>query len=238
MLSIIAVVINNLEITKRFVSSIRQYTSGNYELILIDNESINKETINYIKEVADVHFRFEKKADLSKAWNQGIFLSKGEYIAVANNDTIVSPKWYERLKETLDSKENAGMVSPITISIIREGYLKHGCFKNFDKTFSKPFKLEKFKDVVWGEFYLFKKQALINIGGYCELYKGFGAEDLEACFQLFSKGYDIYIDPRVFVHHEGMATKNKIPKVEREKIDNENFELFKSRWPKYAGDWK
>ncbi|MHA1658213.1 MAG: hypothetical protein ACTSUT_03700, partial [Promethearchaeota archaeon] len=40
------------------------------------------------------------------------------------------------------------------------------------------------------------------------------------------------------VIHEGMATKNKIPEVEREKIDNENFELFKSRWPKYAGYWK
>ena len=49
-LSIVAIVIDNLEITKRFISSIRQYTSTNYELILIDNKSKDKETIEFIKE--------------------------------------------------------------------------------------------------------------------------------------------------------------------------------------------
>ena len=90
---------------------------------------------------------------------------------------------------------------------------------------------------MWGEFCLFKRKALDDVGGYCELYKNFGAEDLEMSFQLFSKGYDIYIDPRVFVYHEGNATQNLIEKTKRDKINKQNFELFKSRWPEYAGDW-
>ncbi len=238
MLSIIAVVIDNLEVTKRFVSSIRQYTSGNYELILIDNSSTDVNTIEYINKAADHSFRFDIKADLAKAWNKGIELSKGEYIAVVNNDVIVPPNWFELLKETLDKFENAGVVSPITFWIIRDGYFKYECYPNFDKTFSKPFKLEPFKEVLWGEFCLFKKKAIMDVGGYCELYKDFGAEDLEMSFQLFSIGYDIYIDPRVFVYHEGGATGKNIKENKRDNINERNFKLFKSRWPKYAGDWE
>ncbi len=238
MLSIVSVVIDNLEIVGRFVSSVKQYTTTKFELILIDNASKVKDSIRYFKEIADVYFRFDTITDLSKAWNKGISLSEGDHVAIVNNDVVVPPNWFEPLKETLDNNENAGMVSPITYWLIKDGYFKCNAFKNFDKTFSKPFKLEKFKEVVWGEFCVFKKQALTDVNGYCELYKKFGAEDLEICFQLYTKNYEIYIDPRVFVYHEGHATLNTLIKEEAEKINNDNFKLFKSRWSKYAGDWE
>jgi hypothetical protein len=238
MLSIIAVIIKNYEITQRFVSSIKQYTQANYELILIDNGSSDINVINYIKEVASVSFRFDETTDLAKAWNKGIILSKGNYVAIVNNDVIFPPNWFEPLKQVLDSNAKAGMVSPMTYWILRDGYFKYKALKNLDKAFSRPFKLKKFKQLVWGEFCLFKRKALEDIGGYCELYKKFGAEDLEMAFQLYSKGYDIYIDPRVFVYHEGSASLNKINGELREKINEENFKLFKSRWPKYTKHWK
>ncbi len=240
MLSIVAVVINNLEVTRRFVSSVRQYTDGEYELILIDNGSNDEGASDYFKKVAEKYYRFEKIIDLAKAWNKGIELSRGEYIAVVNNDVVVPPNWFKPLKETLDSHKKAGMVSPITYWLIRDGFFKYEAFNNFDKTFSKPFKLERFKEVIWGEFCVFKRNALKEVGGYCELYKRFGAEDLEICFQLFSKGFDIYIDPRIFIYHQGGASQ--IPDIASEeeikKYNESNFELFKSRWPKYTKDWK
>lgn len=240
MLSIIAVVINNLEVTQRFISSIKQYTIEKYELILIDNGSTIKKAINYFKRVANIYFRFDKKIDLAKAWNKGISLSKGNYIAVVNNDIVVPPNWFEPLKEVFDTHNKAGMVSPITYWLIRDVYFLHKELKNFDKTFSKPFKLIKFKEVVWGEFCLFKKQALKDVGGYCELYRKASGENLEICFQLYSKGYEIYVDQRIFVYHQGKASQipEIIVKEERDKIYRENFELFKSRWPKYTKDWK
>ena len=75
-------------------------------------------------------------------------------------------------------------------------------------------KLEKFREVVWGEFFLFKRKALEDAGGFNEIYKNFSAEDLEINFQLFSKDYEIFIDPRVFIYHEGHATIKKIDKQE------------------------
>ena len=96
-LSIVAVVIDNTGVTERFISSIRQYTDAPYELILVDNASKNKETIKLLMESADIYYRFDDMADLAKAWNKGIQLSTGKYIAIANNDVIVPPSWFSLL---------------------------------------------------------------------------------------------------------------------------------------------
>lgn len=238
MLSIVAVVIDNLEITKRFVSSIRQYTRKPYELILIDNGSNDQESVIYIKQKADVYFRFSERTDLAKAWNKGISLTSGQIIAVVNNDTVVPPKWFEPLEETLNINPSAGMVHPMTFWIIKRLYLEYKIFPNFDTSFSHPFKLERFKDIVWGEFMVFKRKALEEVGFYCEAYKEASGEDLEMNFQLYSKNYDIYIDPRVFVYHEGKSTEKIRSKDENDVMVNRNFELFKSRWPKYTKGWE
>ena len=243
MLSIVAVVINNLEVNKRFVSSIRQYTRGKYELILIDNGSADKTSIKFFKDSADKYFRFDKIASLSHAWNKGIELSKGEYVAVVNNDTVVPPNWFEPLKQTLDKNKRAGLVSPITLWFL-QGYDvendRNKAVKRMDKHFEIPVKLRRFKDVLWGEFMVFKRKALKDVGGFNELYQRASGEDLEMSFSLYSKGYDIYVDPRVFVYHEGSASQQPeiISKKGRDKYWKQNWELFLARWPKYTKGWK
>jgi GT2 family glycosyltransferase len=238
-LSIVAVVINNLEVNKRFVSSVRQYTNGEYELILIDNGSTDKKSIKFFKQNADKYFRFDKIVSLSKAWNKGIELSEGQYVAITNNDVIVPPNWFAPLKQTLDKNPKAGMVSPITLWLL-QGYFQNSLVKKLDKNFKKPYKLQRFKEIVWGEFMLFKRKALEAVGGFSELYERASAEDLEMVFQLYSKGFDIYADPRVFVYHEGSRsqTPDIISKKERSKYWNKNWKLFLSRWPKYTKGWK
>jgi len=233
-LSIVAIVIDNFEVTERFVSSIRQYTKGNYEIILIDNASANKKSINFIKKAADKSFRFNKRVSIAEAWNKGIKLSNGRFIAIVNNDVVVGPNWFPPLKETLIKHKKAGMVSPITFLMI-SGYFKWpGYLKKFN--LKKPFKATKFKDVIWGEFCIFKRKALEDVVGYCELYKGAGAEDLDMSFSLYSKGYEILVDPRVFLYHQGGAS-HKFAK-DFFKGNAINFKLFKSRWPKYTKGWR
>jgi O-antigen biosynthesis protein len=238
-LSIVAVVINNLEVTKRFVSSVRQYTDSKYELILIDNGSTDNNSIKFFEQSADKYFRFNKIVSLSKAWNKGIKLSEGQYVAITNNDVVVPPNWFAKLKQTLDKNPKAGMVSPLTLWLL-QGYFRNSLVKKMDKNFKKPYKLQKFKEIVWGEFMLFKRKALKAVGGFSELYERASAEDLEMVFQLYSKGFDIYADPRVFIYHEGgrSQTPDIISKKDRSKYWNKNWKLFLSRWPKYTKGWK
>ncbi|MDR3642697.1 MAG: glycosyltransferase [Candidatus Doudnabacteria bacterium] len=238
-LSIIAVVINNLEVNKRFVSSVWQYTTGDYELILIDNASTDKKSIKFFKRNADKYFRFDKIISLSKAWNKGIELSEGKYVAVVNNDVVVPSNWFAPLKQTLDKDPKAGMVSPITLWLL-VGLYGNKITKKMDQSFGKPYKLQKFKDVVWGEFMLFTRKAVDAVGGFNPIYERGGSEDLEILFQLYDKGFNVYTDPRVFVYHEGSRsqTPDIISKKDRNKYWNKNWKLFLSRWPKYTKGWK
>lgn len=238
-LSIVAVVINNLEVNKRFVSSVRQYTKGDYELILIDNGSTDKKAISFFKQNADKYFRFNEIVTLSTAWNKGIELSTGKYVAVVNNDVVVPPNWFAPLKQTLDKDKKAGMVSPITLWLL-VGLYGNKLTKKMDQSFNKPYKLQKFKDVVWGEFMLFTRRALNAVGGFNPIYERATGEDLEILFQLYDKGFNVYADPRVFVYHEGSRsqTPDIISKKDRNKYWSKNWKLFLSRWPKYTKGWK
>ncbi len=230
MLSVIAVVINNKEVTERFVSSITQYTNVEYELILIDNASDDACAVSYFKDVADVYYQFLERVDLAKAWNKGIALAKGDYVCVANNDTVVPPHWFEHLSETLRENKRAGMVSPLTFNLLKCREVYKPFLKNF--TYTDPFALVPFEDVVWGEFCLFKRAALLDVGGYCEVYPVASGEDLDMNFQLYSRGYEVYVDPRIFVYHQGGASQMKgvIEGKERDAVWEKNFKLFVSRW--------
>lgn len=238
-LSVVAVVINNLEVTKRFISSIRQYTHGHYELILIDNASSDLKSSQFYKKNSDKYFYFKDRVSLAKAWNKGISLSTGRYVAVVNNDIVVPPSWFEPLKQTLDKNKKAGMVSPLTWWLIKGRY-NNRLVKELRNNFTKPYKLQKFKEIVWGEFMLFKREVLEKVGGFSELYERASGEDLEMVFQLYSQGFDIFLDPRVFVYHEGRSsqTTDIISKKDRKKYWEKNWKLFLSRWPKYTKGWK
>lgn len=238
-LSVVAVVINNLEVSKRFVSSIRQYTKSRYELILVDNASTDPKASEFYRKSADKYFFFQERVSLAKAWNKGLELSTGKYVAVANNDTVVPENWFENLKQVLDRDKNAGMVSPLTLWLIKQHY-QNRLVDRLHNNFTKPYKLKRFKEVVWGEFLLYKKSVLDKIGGFCELYEGASGEDLEILFQVYDHNFNVYLDPRVFVYHEGRRsqTPDIISKKDRNNAWDKNWKLFLSRWPKYTQGWK
>jgi len=241
-LSIVLVAINNLEITKRCLSSLEEFTQTPHEIIVIDNASSSLEAIEYYASLSHKSFRFEEVASLSEAWNKGIELSGGDYIAVINNDTVVPPNWESPLLETLEVDPQAGMVTPLTFWLLK-AHFRYNFFPEFKLEkkykFDTPIKLKPFEGIVWGEFCVFTRKALEIIGGYNPIYERAGSEDLEMLFQLYDKGFSVYMDPRVCVWHQGHASRadDILPKKEAESYDQKNYELFKSRWPKQTSHW-
>tara|TARA_B100000427_G_scaffold328603_1_gene342134 strand:- start:459 stop:2198 length:1740 start_codon:yes stop_codon:yes gene_type:complete len=85
------------------------------EIIIIDNGSTDKSSEwiknNYPKIKL---LRNSKNLGVTSAWNQGLALSSGDFICIANNDLVFSKNCIEKLTATLQKHSWIGLVSPYT----------------------------------------------------------------------------------------------------------------------------
>lgn len=102
------------------------YPRSRLEVIIVDNASDDdiasiKETFPEVKLVA-----LSKNVGYAKAANIGVENSKGEYVALLNNDVIVNPDWLNRLVGVLERDENVAAVCPRKKSLLMDQILD-GC---------------------------------------------------------------------------------------------------------------
>ena len=85
------------------------------EIIIIDNGSTDKSSEwiknNYPKVKV---LQNSKNMGVTAAWNQGLKLSSGEFICIANNDLIFSKNCIESLTTILQKYSWIGLASPYT----------------------------------------------------------------------------------------------------------------------------
>lgn len=98
LVSIIIVNFKNYELTRECLKSLLSTNYSNFEIILVDNES-DENSLNDLQiEFKDVKF-LPSSENLYYAGgnNYGLSKSKGEFVCLLNNDTIVTPDWLTRL---------------------------------------------------------------------------------------------------------------------------------------------
>ena len=101
MLSIIIPIYNALDYAELCVNSIIENTSGQYEIIIVDNNSTPP--------VPEGNYRLirnEENLGYPKAINQGVKEATGEYHCLMNSDVVVTPFWNELLIASLSVLEN------------------------------------------------------------------------------------------------------------------------------------
>ena len=113
-ISIITINYNGLEETCQLIESLQQYPQDcSYELIVVDNGSIQNEALLLQKKYPEVHvIRSEQNIGFSGGNNLGIQTAKGKGIFLLNNDTLVTANDLKYLYERLYSSPVIGAVSP------------------------------------------------------------------------------------------------------------------------------
>lgn len=117
--SIIILSYNQIDYTSMCLNSIREYTTDvEYEIIVIDNNS-TFETVEYLKKQKDIVLicNHENKG-FAGGCNQGIEISKGKYIVLLNNDTIVTHKWLSNMLKMFDEYTDLSLIGPLTNSTV------------------------------------------------------------------------------------------------------------------------
>jgi len=199
-LSVITLSYDNLDFTKAFVKSIRDNTTLPYELIIVDNGS-KPDTQRWVEENSDQSIIFQENQGFSKGFNEGVKLAQGKYVMMANNDTEFPPNWDKNLVDTIEKNPSAGIVTPVYTSG-RKSALRT---EPGEKTL-KVFPFRKYPSAV---AFLMRRDDLISkFDGWSEEFEIASGEDADLCFKVWKAGYDILIDERVLIFHEGKVTSN------------------------------
>jgi len=112
LVSIITVNYNQSVVTGELLLSLRAITYPNYEIIVVDNGSV--ENPDHLKESFPEIYLVKTGENLGFAGgnNFGVRVSKGKYLMFLNNDTEVLPGFLEPLVEMMEDDSTIGMVSP------------------------------------------------------------------------------------------------------------------------------
>jgi GT2 family glycosyltransferase len=167
----------------------------------------------------------------SKAANQAVTTSAAEYVLLLNGDTVLQPGALLALGNYLDLHPEAAVVGPLLLN--PDGSLQSSC-----RSFPRPLSLYPFiKHVpIWRSHYLLtwehnqdrvvpwvngaalaiRRQAFIWAGGFDESYFMY-FEEVDLCYRLQQKGWQIHFTPTAAITHVGQASaRQRYPEIEVE----------------------
>lgn len=224
LVSIITVNYDHPDVTAQLLTSLQAVTYPNIEVIVVDNASPHRGVDELIPRFPSVHFlKSPQNLGFAGGNNLGLQRAGGKYLLFLNNDTEVEPDFLQPLVECLETKPNAGMVSPKIKFFHEENLIQYagsseinpytgrGHFQGnrqtdqgqFDSTVPTPF--------VHGAAMLVSRRVLDAIGPMDERYFLY-YEELDWCARARREGFSTwYVGASVVWHKESVSTGKQSP---------------------------
>ncbi|MFC5401870.1 methyltransferase domain-containing protein [Cohnella soli] len=234
--SIVLVTHNQLQMTKRCLSSIRKHTKADtYEILVVDNASTDG-TTQWLRTQTDVKCSERTTNEgFPAGCNIGAGMASGDAILFLNNDTVVTPRWMEQMTEALTSHPSVGAVGPLTNyagygQMIETSYRTMEEMQRYADLFnqSSPEHWEERMKLI-GFCLLVSRSAWETVGPLDESFGIGNYEDDDWSFRARLAGYKLLLCRDTFIHHEGSASF-KHDKAAYRKAMTENESLFYRKW--------
>ncbi len=201
------------------------------EIFVVDNNSVDGSCAMVHEKFPNLYF-IENKVNVgfSKANNQAIRVSKGEYVLLLNPDTVVEEDTFDKVVSFMDNHSDAGGLGVKMIdgkgSFLPES--KRGLptpmvsfYKIFglSKLFPRSKRFAKYHlgfldndqtheiEILAGAFMLMRKETLDKVGLLDEEFFMYG-EDIDLSYRIILGGYKNYYYPdTTIIHYKGESTK-------------------------------
>lgn len=210
--------------TGNAIGSIREHTNQkDYELVIIDNGS-PVQPPSPKSYYAQRVIKNEKNLGVTKAWNQGIRCSVGEYICLMNNDVQVFQGWLDDMKKTLIDGYDLVMAHPMySLTEPFSRSVESWNIRNHRIAEAKLY--SDFKDF---SCVMFKRSLLEEIGMFDEIFFNYYSDsDL---FRRMDEGGKKYICAEMVpTSHLSYATGYEMKK-EATEIEAKDKATFKEKW--------
>ena len=236
--SIIIPTKNQKKLLKRCIKNIEKFTEQNYEIIIIDNNSTDKDTMNYLSSLPYKVIQYKGNFNFSKISNLAANEATGEFLLFLNDDAAPLKKnWLETMVSICRQKE-IGVVGPqlvfLTNKIQHAGiaYLKTGaafhptaCPSEMKRHFQFQY-LMRNCSAVTGACLLVKKEIFRKCNGFDETLDVY-YQDVDLCMKVMQLGHRIVYAPQVKLLHQGSSS---IKKQSKAFFAVENHHYFVNKW--------
>jgi len=252
LVSIIISFRDQVDVLKACIKSIKEKTDyKNYELILVDNQSMEKKSLDYIESLKgddDVRvLQYNKLFNFSAINNFATKHVSGEYLLFLNNDIeAISDGWLTAMVEQLENPavgvvgakllyldntiQHAGVVMGLGIA----GHAFRGLRRDDTGYFGLPMVMRNYSAVT-GACLLTKKKIFEEVGGFDEVNSAIAHNDVDLCLRIREAGYLVVYTPYAeLYHHESLSRDNdaelKYSNPEKYKLVIAEQEHMRKKW--------
>ncbi len=254
-LSVVVVNFNSREYLRKCLRSIQETAKDlTHEIIVVDNRSKDGSAEMVRREFPDVCL-IENRNNLgfTRGNNQGIRVSRGRFVHLLNNDTVVLPGAFQAMIKVMNDHAGAGLVGPRLLNgdgTLQQSFGKDMNFVNdfFRKYVTNLYEKRKnpivgkfldwrhsaLREVAWvkGASMFFRRQALFDAGLMDESIFMF-MEEIDLSVRVRELGWKILFTPEARIVHFGgvsTGTNSYQAKVEYHKSQLHFYKKHHGRW--------
>ncbi|MBT2187504.1 glycosyltransferase family 2 protein [Sphingobium nicotianae] len=239
---------DQVSLLRACIESVRRNTDyGNYEVLIVDNGSIEKKTKLYLEEVSrHPNFRildFPGEFNFSAINNYAVAMSAGDYICLLNNDAeAFMPNWLGELMRYA-IRDDVGAAGAKLL--YPDGSIQHGgvviglgnaaghAHRNLpddDPGYFARAHVAHFVSAVTAACLVVSKAKFETVGGLDA--EGFKVafNDVDFCLMLERAGWrNVYVPHSVLIHHESKSRGKDDNPAKRSRYLKE-LDLLQTRW--------
>ena len=233
-----------LDRTYTTVETLKRYTRGNFEVIGIDDGSKDGTAEfleNALSEIPHKIIVHEKRKGFPVSVNEGLSKASGRYLAILNNDLLLTPSWLEHLRDCLDNAaerlklDKVGIVGAVSnfaagLQRVPGVRIRPEQVARFAQDF---YRLNRGKWVP-AQFLAFfcvllTRELYEAIGGLDERFSSGGFEDNDFVLRATEAGYSAVVCGDTFVYHFGQQSTS-LPELRWMKGGLHNRWKFYEKW--------
>ena len=239
---------DNLADLQPCVASLLQHEDMNKEIIIVNNRSVESETLVYLAAVEKNDnvrvLHFDEDFNYSKINNFAATRAKGDILCFLNNDTVLqSDRWLNRARCLLSIEGVGGVGARLLYeddtlqhfgvylgmgSHGVAGIPHHGISAQAYGYFSKA-RLMQSVSAVTAACLFVTKDLFDRIGGFDEDL-AVAYNDVDLCLKIRAAGYEIVCDPEIrLIHKESRSRGYDITGAKAERLEREASKM-RNRW--------
>ena len=240
---------DKLEVLEPCVRSILTKTTyPNYEVLILDNQSQSKDTLEFLAEIGRKDsrvrtIRYDRPFNFSAINNFGAAHAKGEILGLVNNDIeVITPDWLTEMVSHACRAEIGCVGAKLYYSndTIQHGGVITGLWgvaghahKYFDRTdpgyFGRAVSTQNFSAVT-AACLLVRKEIFDAVGGFDAEHLEVSFNDVDFCLRVREAGYRNLWTPFAELYHHESISRGPEDSPQKKAREQREIEYMKARW--------